>query len=135
MLSGRQVAWYITKHFRITQFEGGLLEFQDLLNAENRDLEVVETEQKGICVKECTVRGPFTDPNEVLEHYAEGKDNRTNAMSDFGPASRHASAVFQLDLTQATEDPSGDPKKRQTCLLYTSPSPPDGLLNRMPSCA
>ena len=28
-----------------------------------------------------------------------------------------------------------EPKKSQTCLLYTSPSPRDGLLSRMPSSA
>ena len=37
------------------------------------------------------------------------------------------------DLIRDTDDPYSD--SVDTCLLYTSPSPRDGLLSRMPSSA
>ena len=43
-----------------------------------------------------------------------------------------------LDFNPASSEPSGDPpvgSPSDTCLLYTSPSPRDGLLSRMPSSA
>ena len=39
---------------------------------------------------------------------------------------------FQLKITQMAV---GDGNGNITCLLYTSPSPRDGLLSRMPSSA
>ena len=43
------------------------------------------------------------------------------------------SAVNQFDVTNAAT--GNAPDKPNTCLLYTSPSPRDGLLSRMPSSA
>ena len=47
--------------------------------------------------------------------------------------------VLCTDGSKGTEDKNLSPEKlakiRNTCLLYTSPSPRDGLLSRMPSSA
>ena len=43
------------------------------------------------------------------------------------------SGASGMDLTAFTEKPIN--VKPKTCLLYTSPSPRDGLLSRMPSSA
>ena len=37
--------------------------------------------------------------------------------------------------TSSEEEIAAKPKAPNTCLLYTSPSPRDGLLSRMPSSA
>ena len=44
-------------------------------------------------------------------------------------------AVFDNELDDYIRNEDGTVKRHQTCLLYTSPSPRDGLLSRMPSSA
>ena len=46
---------------------------------------------------------------------------------------RVLAVVLKLDQRRARTDLG--PRQRQVCLLYTSPSPRDGLLSRMPSSA
>ena len=43
--------------------------------------------------------------------------------------------VLALKRKKAKASPSNAKKRINTCLLYTSPSPRDGLLSRMPSSA
>ena len=55
-------------------------------------------------------------------------------------AEKDPAAAMMLDaLTSAPQDPFKDqvidPVQPGSCLLYTSPSPRDGLLSRMPSSA
>ena len=40
-----------------------------------------------------------------------------------------------LDTVKKADDKVADPDSKKPCLLYTSPSPRDGLLSRMPSSA
>ena len=40
-----------------------------------------------------------------------------------------------MDISQNLKDLSDNVSTNNTCLLYTSPSPRDGLLSRMPSSA
>ena len=49
------------------------------------------------------------------------------------PASGFKSAAMQRGIDKEAE--ARDAYTRKTCLLYTSPSPRDGLLSRMPSSA
>ena len=44
-------------------------------------------------------------------------------------------AVHDLLWTKAAEAAAKSGREPDTCLLYTSPSPRDGLLSRMPSSA
>ena len=43
--------------------------------------------------------------------------------------------LYSPKLRRAIEQSWKDPTKEMSCLLYTSPSPRDGLLSRMPSSA
>ena len=43
--------------------------------------------------------------------------------------------VTEADITRMTTDSSESITQGSVCLLYTSPSPRDGLLSRMPSSA
>ena len=42
---------------------------------------------------------------------------------------------FTTTLDDDDDDDDNNEKKKEDCLLYTSPSPRDGLLSRMPSSA
>ena len=65
---------------------------------------------------------------EKLEDYSKGVKARIAKLTrKMREAERREKAA--LDYAKAVES------KRQTCLLYTSPSPRDGLLSRMPSSA
>ena len=43
--------------------------------------------------------------------------------------------ILSLVLSACATQKKGDAPQMQGCLLYTSPSPRDGLLSRMPSSA
>ena len=53
----------------------------------------------------------------------------------------HLSMKYRQEMAQMIPDPQmqqmimSSPMEQQPCLLYTSPSPRDGLLSRMPSSA
>ena len=47
----------------------------------------------------------------------------------------HAHHMPELGITKAAVVPAMDQPLVEPCLLYTSPSPRDGLLSRMPSSA
>ena len=68
-------------------------------------------------------------PSDVSHILATGADEQPLSSS----LSAHRERVQQLRAQQASE-PSTDAQVRD-CLLYTSPSPRDGLLSRMPSSA
>ena len=46
-----------------------------------------------------------------------------------------ADSLIEIDSDTVCRTIAGRPIKPKTCLLYTSPSPRDGLLSRMPSSA
>ena len=58
-----------------------------------------------------------------------GKTTLLNIISGLLTPSRGRILFGQEDVTTRT------PEERNICLLYTSPSPRDGLLSRMPSSA
>ena len=66
------------------------------------------------------------------------------AAASGSPPTSSASAVTKETKAKSLSEPAAGPRLRQdvsvidqlmTCLLYTSPSPRDGLLSRMPSSA
>ena len=59
-------------------------------------------------------------------------DDITNIGSSFGLVSK---AILLVKTTEDVTHFSGLKINIETCLLYTSPSPRDGLLSRMPSSA
>ena len=60
----------------------------------------------------------------------------TTTISQVGEFPLISSMVGDLTMGQAvTLGPGDDGAVFQVCLLYTSPSPRDGLLSRMPSSA
>ena len=79
-----------------------------------------------------------TRPSEAGSHSAEtsgSTDKVAPVEEDKGEVKdRHSSdkksEKSDYDTTDAVEETAAD-----TCLLYTSPSPRDGLLSRMPSSA
>ena len=58
-----------------------------------------------------------------------------NATFTGNPANNDTLTIGGTVVTFVTGTPVGNQVKIQTCLLYTSPSPRDGLLSRMPSSA
>ena len=52
-----------------------------------------------------------------------------------GPDQKLVVLITNLELTGDSRVVHGDGAVYQPCLLYTSPSPRDGLLSRMPSSA
>ena len=67
-----------------------------------------------------------------------GPDNVVRFIEAFVESLDLAVAGFDRALPKATGRPGYDPRdllKLYICLLYTSPSPRDGLLSRMPSSA
>ena len=87
---------------------------QDLLNARNRDLVVVEDEVHGVHVGGTTVRRP-KNAAELHEVLRIGLDARSDTMSAFGPAGNYCSLVLQIDLTQAEGDPSSPEGRIYVC--------------------
>ena len=64
--------------------------------------------------------------NEIIEKLKEDK----HYYGEFGKQ-----YLSNSDISTLLKDPLALGKPHQTCLLYTSPSPRDGLLARMPSSA
>ena len=68
-------------------------------------------------------------PDDVLEFMIKDESNPSSIVSCLRAARENARAVRGTLTTEVWET------QNQTCLLYTSPSPRDGLLSRMPSSA
>ena len=65
-----------------------------------------------------------------MAHLSKDK-NLTNAFNKgLDVHSATAAEVFGVNLEEVTQD-----QRRSACLLYTSPSPRDATLSRMPSSA
>src|SRR5680860_1687371 len=69
------------------------------------------------------IQGFITVPIQQAVASAEGIDTLTASSSQ-----NVSTVTLNLKL-------NADPDRAMTCLLYTSPSPRDGLLSRMPSSA
>ena len=70
-----------------------------------------------------TGSGSFRDSGEFKESKQQGTEESRQAQRDIG---RKAGQELKEAIARGTTN---------TCLLYTSPSPRDGLLSRMPSSA
>ena len=66
---------------------------------------------------------------EAVKAYTEVLDYFPNALNYAAPA------LYYLGVCHAENGNLDDAMKAWACLLYTSPSPRDGLLSRMPSSA
>ena len=66
--------------------------------------------------------------------FADTDTNNTNMTSSISPSSTKSNNNNDTSTTTTTSF-SRHAKHRVSCLLYTSPSPRDGLLSRMPSSA
>ena len=53
----------------------------------------------------------------------------------FSPSTDYSADPLIADTVKKQIEPVGRSNVREACLLYTSPSPRDGLLSRMPSSA
>jgi len=83
---------------------------QDLLSSNNRDLRIKYDMAEGHSVKHCSVQGPFVGVDEVLEAIVDAFAARTTAICDFGPASRYTHTIWELTLTQLTQNKNGTSK-------------------------
>ena len=68
------------------------------------------------------------EPVEVTDLTADPASSSEDGAQTYGAEDDSGPAFSQLDDPQS-------PLSVRTCLLYTSPSPRDGLLSRMPSSA
>ena len=84
----------------------------------------LELRGKGIDVARCTVERLMKTLG--LQGARRGKVKRTTTPD---PAATRAQDLVKRDFCPLA------PNKLWVCLLYTSPSPRDGLLSRMPSSA
>ena len=82
-----------------------------------------------VCASGCSSWIPWTDPGKLAkqtEKYGPTADQRIRTLHEQSKVAAAADgdkqAAFTADLAKS-------------CLLYTSPSPRDGLLSRMPSSA
>ena len=67
-----------------------------------------------------------------------GRRKHSESFDDVIPPDLKESAKFKDDLAPQSNDEKLAPRldaQSELCLLYTSPSPRDGLLSRMPSSA
>ena len=91
--------------------------------------------------------GPAGNPPVALSHHTPGKQSFTllHDKNMLAPASASswcptmdllalATTDGQLSLSRLEWNKQGG-ERENNCLLYTSPSPRDGLLSRMPSSA
>ena len=75
----------------------------------------------------------FTGCKQMTNTIENNKNSLANLLVKVqDQASRNADYLAPLKDLQKTTTDTGKP---QICLLYTSPSPRDGLLSRMPSSA
>ena len=97
--------------------EGGQLEkLQALLIELNDDRTALASDSHEL-------REQIADYSALIDEYRSGFVKREEAEEE-----RARNAGLQAELAREVEE-------RRTCLLYTSPSPRDGLLSRMPSSA
>ena len=71
---------------------------------------------------------------QLLQQAGRSAGTTAGAMSRLGSAGRQAEREATVGQTGILGS-RGDIGTIRTCLLYTSPSPRDGLLSRMPSSA
>ena len=80
------------------------------------------------------VAGAAQAERYVMVTHGEGKDPFWPVVQKGGEdAARHVGADFEYIFNPSGD--MGDMAKSITCLLYTSPSPRDATLSRMPSSA
>src|SRR5680860_851508 len=96
-------------------------------------------ELEGVRVRRGAVDGHDTHANRI-EHAGPGieivdgdRGHARHIAFDLGGTYRDITAVDDTDGAVGVENKRADANRLISCLLYTSPSPRDGLLSRMPS--
>ena len=110
----------------MVQFQGPSISTtpaRDEDEAENSDLEVVDI------VSARPPRQPQTKDPEVVELLSDSEDEAEAPVQTSG-----GDDDVVLVISSDDDDDTGS-TSHSACLLYTSPSPRDGLLSRMPSSA
>ena len=79
------------------------------------------------------VKGPIWVVKAQIHAGGRGKGGGVKVVSSKEEAVNEAEKMFGMTLITPQTGPAGKEVKR--CLLYTSPSPRDGLLSRMTSSA
>ena len=84
-------------------------------------------------IAECDVCGFQFKLRELRSKVVRGRDTNILACPECfdGDHPQNKQGMFPVEDPQAIRNP----RTPNTCLLYTSPSPRDGLLSRMPSSA
>ena len=99
-----------------------------------KDLATQVTAQSGVPVVSTGIAGISQQPGETAADFAKRQDaaraftTRQQSLSGLAPQVAGQDALQQQAQNLATQGVG-------SCLLYTSPSPRDGLLSRMPSSA
>ena len=115
-------------------------EFLDILErstlAERRPVEQLETIRKMLAhadlIVTARIEGRLVGISRALTDYAF-----VTYLSDLGVDEAHQAQGIGRELIRRTHEAAGTGTQLVllACLLYTSPSPRDGLLSRMPSSA
>ena len=86
-----------------------------------------------------TVSELIAEENAILDQHQELWTTALNSLDKDNLAqstqSTNYADVLDLAIKNVKDQLSDEDYKTLTCLLYTSPSPRDGLLSRMPSAA
>ena len=79
--------------------------------------------------------GNFNQQVQLLNQSQEGITKILAGVKKYGTLAEFSLDALIKDLLPASQFMTNVKMKEDTCLLYTSPSPRDGLLSRMPSSA
>ena len=92
----------------------------------------------GICwpdVSGIIGNGVVVDPDVLVSELSEISARGIDTSRLFISERAHVIMPYHVVLDRLEEEARGEAAIGTTCLLYTSPSPRDGLLSRMPSSA
>ena len=111
-------------------------QLQEKVNFLNQAILEAQRETEDVIIDDAE-REEGEDIPTLQGRLAKGKGAKRGRQVDIEPGRAIPGESKQTEIHHAQELASGDADKNNiyTCLLYTSPSPRDGLLSRMPSSA
>ena len=77
----------------------------------------------------------YTQLKTAIQDYTQSSESSFVTNIDTFIAQAENRLFFDIDVPDFHKNVTGTMTQSNTCLLYTSPSPRDGLLSRMPSSA
>jgi hypothetical protein len=89
MIKGRQIAWMIFEHFRITETEGAILEFEDLIAIELRGDNIKQFLNDW---ESCLINLKAVPPPEILESLFRKQLERSDCL-------KNVMSLYNLDIT------------------------------------